>query len=177
MKFTETPLSGAFLVELDPQSDDRGFFARAFSASEFLAKGLCADLTEISLSRNHRAGTLRGMHYQHAPHEETKFVRVVCGRIFDVIVDIRETSSTRGEWFGTELSSKQGNGLYIPAGFAHGFLTLEDATDVFYQITDTFCAEAADGFAWDDPKVGIAWPIKPQVLSVADRHRGSFPWQ
>ena len=174
MKFTETPLSGAFLVELEPRHDDRGFFSRMFSAREFRNHGLRDDLTEVSLSRNLKAGTLRGMHFQRAPHEETKLVRVVRGRVFDVIVDIRNASPTFGQWFGRELSSESGTALYVPAGFAHGFLTLEDQTDVLYQISDTFCPEAAAGFAWNDPNIAIRWPRTPTVISQADQTRQKF---
>lgn len=174
MKFTETPLPGAFLVESEPHKDDRGFFARMFSAREFRDHGLRGDLTEVSLSRNLKAGTLRGMHFQRSPHEETKLVRVVRGRAFDVIVDIRNASPTCGKWFGQELSAETGAALYVPAGFAHGFLTLEDQTDVLYQITDTFCPEAASGFAWNDPTVAIGWPETPRVISAADQSRQEF---
>jgi dTDP-4-dehydrorhamnose 3,5-epimerase len=169
MKFIETLLPGAFLVELDPRSDERGFFARTFSSREFESHGLRGDLTEVSISRNYKSGTLRGMHFQRTPHEETKFVRVVRGRIFDVIVDIRKTSPMRGRWFGRELSAETGLALYVPAGFAHGFLTLEDHTDVLYHISDTYCSEAAAGFVWNDPQVAIHWPKMPVVMSAADR--------
>mgnify|MGYP005848845267 CR=1 FL=1 len=171
MKFTETPLSGAWLVELEPHHDNRGFFARTFSAREFRERNLVGDLTECSLSRNIRALTLRGMHFQRPPHAETKLVRVVRGRIHDVIVDIRASSPTYQQWFGVELSAATGLALYIPEGFAHGFLTLEDESDVVYQITDTFLPGAAAGFAWNDPTIGIAWPAKPLVISEADRTR------
>lgn len=168
MKFTETPLPGAFLVEMEPSHDIRGFFGRAFSAREFRGKGLDADLTEISITRNLVAGTLRGMHYQYGRHAETKFVRVIRGAVFDVIVDIRPDSATRGKWFGWNLTPTNGAALYIPKGFAHGFLTLEDNTDVLYQITDTYDAQAATGFAWNDPDVAIAWPGEPTVISPRD---------
>lgn len=172
MKFIETPLSGAFVVEIEPHSDERGFFARMFSAREFREHGLRDDLTEVSVSRNLKARTLRGMHFQRPPHEETKLVRVVRGRVYDVIVDLRDFSPTLGRWFGRELSAETGEALYIPAGFAHGFLTLEDQTDVWYHITDTFHPEAAAGIRWDDPFFGIAWPNQPEIISKAD---GSLP--
>lgn len=171
MKFTETPLSGAYLVELEVHSDERGFFARTFSAEEFHAQGLRSDLTEVSLSRNLKAGTLRGMHFQKFPHEETKLVRVVRGRAFDVIVDIRPDSPTFSQWYGQNLSAETGQALYVPTGFAHGFLTLEDQTDVWYQITDTFHSSAATGLAWDDPAIGIQWPHAPTIISQDDRTR------
>jgi dTDP-4-dehydrorhamnose 3,5-epimerase len=169
MKFNPTTLPGVYLVEAVPHVDERGFFARICSAREFRDHGLRGDLTEISLSRNFTAGTLRGMHFQRSPREETKIVRVVRGRAFDVIVDIRESSSTFGQWFGQELSAETASALYVPAGFAHGFLTLEDQTDVLYQISDTYCPEAATGFAWNDPRVAIRWPAKPLHLSARDR--------
>jgi dTDP-4-dehydrorhamnose 3,5-epimerase len=171
MKFTELPLSGAYLVSLEPHCDERGFFARTFSAREFRERGLCGDLSECSLSRNSQAMTLRGMHYQCEPYAEIKLIRVMRGRVFDVVVDIREVSPTHGKWFGVELSADNGMALYVPAGFAHGFLTLEDNTDVYYQISDTYMAAAATGFAWNDPSVGIAWPFEPLVISEADRKR------
>jgi dTDP-4-dehydrorhamnose 3,5-epimerase len=174
MVFKETVLSGAYLVSLEPHCDDRGFFARVFSMREFRERGLCFELTECSLSRNTSARTLRGMHYQREPHAETKLVRVVRGRIFDVIVDIRETSPARGKWFGVELSAENGMALYVPAGFAHGFLTLEEKTDVYYQISDTYMVAATTGFAWNDPSVGIAWPFEPLVMSDADRRLPPF---
>lgn len=171
MKITETPLSGSFFVELEPLRDERGFFARAFSAKEFNQFGLRGDLTEVSISRNLAEHTLRGLHFQREPHGEAKLVRVVRGRAFDVIVDIRRNSATFGDWFGMELSAVEGNALYIPPGFAHGFLTLEAQTDILYQISDTFHAAASDGIAWNDPQIGIAWPSTPEIISAADRKR------
>jgi dTDP-4-dehydrorhamnose 3,5-epimerase len=172
MKFTETPLHGAFVVEMEPSCDERGSFGRAFSAREFRERGLVGDLTEISISHNLRRGTLRGMHYQSEPHAETKLVRVTQGAAFDVIVDIRTGSPTWGRWFALELTAKNGLALYIPAGFAHGFLTLEDNTDILYQITDTFHAGSATGFAWNDSSVNIRWPQIPDVISSKD---GALP--
>jgi len=171
MKITETPLRGAYLVELEPHSDERGFFARAYSASEFRDHGLLGDLTEVSISRNLKAGTLRGMHFQKSPHEETKLVRVVRGRAFDVIVDIRQNSRTFRQWYSQELSAENGQALYVPGGFAHGFLTREDQTDVLYQITDTFHSTSGTGLAWDDPVIAIQWPQVPEIISKADQAR------
>lgn len=171
MNFTETSLRGAYLVGLDNHPDERGFFARAYSTSEFRKQGLRGDLTEVSISRNLKARTLRGMHFQNSPHEETKLVRVVRGRAFDVIVDLQQDSPTFRQWYGQELSAENGLALYVPAGFAHGFLTLVDQTDVLYQITDTFCASATAGIAWDDPTIAIQWPHAPAILSHADRTR------
>lgn len=168
MKFIEAPLSGAYILEMESSSDERGSFGRAFSAREFCEQGLEGGLTEISISRNLRSGTLRGMHFQKEPHSETKLVRVIQGAAFDVIVDIRKDSPTWGRWFGLELSAENCRALYIPAGFAHGFLTLSDGTDILYQISDTFHAASATGFAWNDPSVGIHWPRTPHVLSARD---------
>lgn len=162
------------MVEMETISDNRGHFARAFSAGIFQAQGLVSGLTEISLSRNFKKGTLRGMHFQYEPHAETKLVRVVRGRAFDVIVDMRPASSAFGKWFGTELDAESGRALYAPRGFAHGFLTLEDNTDVLYQISDSFEPSAASGFPWNDPDVGIRWPGVPVILSPADLARPPF---
>jgi dTDP-4-dehydrorhamnose 3,5-epimerase len=169
MIFTETPLQGAYLVAIEFSCDTRGGFGRAFSAREFREHGLEFDLTEVSVSRNLRTGTLRGMHYQLSPHEETKLVRVTQGAAFDVIVDLRFDSPSRGQWFGIELSAANATALYIPKGFAHGFLTLEENTEILYQISDTFMPLAVAGFAWNDPSIGISWPMPPRILSEKDR--------
>ena len=168
MTFTETPLSGAFIVTMESSSDERGSFGRAFSAREFREHGLDPELTEISISRNLQAGTLRGMHNQRSPHEETKLVRVVQGAAFDVILDLRVASPTRGRWFGLELTAENQLAFYIPKGFAHGFLTLEENTDILYQISDTYNAASATGFAWNDPSVKISWPKLPTIISSGD---------
>ena len=147
MKCIQTPLQGAYLVEMEPFCDERGSFGRAFSAREFREWGLDGDLSEISICHNRRSGTLRGMHFQSGVHAEAKFVRAIRGSIFDVMVDIRQGSPTFGKWHGAMLTHTNGAALYIPKGFAHGFLTLEDGTDVLYQITDTYNAPSATGFA------------------------------
>ena len=169
MKFRETPLSGAVIVELEPHADDRGFFARTYCDREFAAAGLPTTWPQCNLSRNRRSGTLRGMHFNAPPHEEAKLVRCASGAIWDVIVDIRPGSPTRLRWFGLELSAEAGNALFIPEGFAHGFLTLRDDTDVYYQMGRLFEGAAARGLRWDDPRVGIAWPAPPTVISDRDR--------
>lgn len=168
MKFTETSLPGAYLVEMEPSHDKRGFFGRAFSAREFRGRGLDAELTEVSICHNALAGTLRGMHYQHGPDAEAKFIRAIQGAIFDVIVDIRPASPAFKKWFGWHLTSANGAALYVPKGFAHGYITLEDKTDVLYQISDTYNAQASTGFAWNDPAVAIEWPGVPAVISSRD---------
>ncbi|MFZ4775252.1 MAG: dTDP-4-dehydrorhamnose 3,5-epimerase [Terrimicrobiaceae bacterium] len=170
MNFIEAPLSGAYIIEMESSSDERGSFGRAFSAREFCERGLEGGLTEISISRNLHAGTLRGMHFQKEPHSETKLVRVIKGAAFDVIVDIRKDSPTWGKWFGLELSAENCRSLYIPRGFAHGFLTLKDNTDMLYQISDTFHADAATGFTWNDPKINIVWPGQPVLVSEKDQN-------
>lgn len=174
LRFFETPLSGSFLIKPEPSSDERGYFARIFSAREFAEQGLRGDLTEISISHNSKSRTLRGMHFQKSPYEETKLVRVVRGRAFDVIVDMRKNSATYGQWVAEELSADNGLALYIPDGFAHGFLTLEDHTDILYQITDTFEPAATSGFFWNDPGVSIRWPQDPRIISSRDTQLPHF---
>jgi dTDP-4-dehydrorhamnose 3,5-epimerase len=169
MRFAEHELPGVYIVELDRHDDERGFFARAFCEMEFGARGLPIRFPQCNLSRNQRQGTLRGMHYQAAPHQEPKLVRCVKGAIHDVFVDLRPGSGTRLRWAGVRLTAQSGNALYIPPGFAHGFLTLEDDTDIFYQMGEFHVAEAARGFRWNDPAIGIAWPTEPLRISERDR--------
>jgi dTDP-4-dehydrorhamnose 3,5-epimerase len=170
MRFRETPLPGAFLVELELHEDERGFFARTWCREEFEAHGLSTEIAQCSISRNTKRGTLRGMHFQRAPHEETKLVRCVRGTIYDVIVDLRPESPAHTRWFGVELSGRAGNALLIPPGFAHGFQTLEDDTDVLYQISAAYQPGSAAGVAWDDPAFGIEWPhSKGRIMSDRDR--------
>lgn len=164
MKFVPTPLPGAYVIELEPQADARGHFARTFCRDEFRRHGLAEEYPQSSISWNRRRGTLRGMHYQAAPHEEAKIVRCTRGRMHDAIVELRSR-----RWFAVELSEANGRMLYVPRGFAHGFLTLEDDTEVHYQISTPYQAGAARGFRWNDPAVGIAWPGPPEVISERDR--------
>jgi dTDP-4-dehydrorhamnose 3,5-epimerase len=168
MRFEETRLRGAFIVDLEPHRDDRGFFARAFCEREFVAHGLPARFPQCNLSRNDRAGTLRGMHFQAAPHREAKLVRAVTGAIFDVVVDLRVGSETFLQWVGVELSAESGRALFVPEGFAHGFVTLVDRTDVFYQMSEFYRAEGARGLRWNDPRIGIAWPRPPSFMAERD---------
>jgi dTDP-4-dehydrorhamnose 3,5-epimerase len=168
MKFTATPLRGAFIVDIEPTSDERGFFARTFCAQEFAGYGFDTSALECSASFNANKGTLRGMHYQVPPHEEDKLVRCTAGAIFDVIVDIRRNSPSYGQWFGTELSAGNRRALLAPKGFAHGFISVADASEVLYMISARHAPESARGFSWDDPEVGIAWPMRPAVISVRD---------
>lgn len=172
MRFTETEIAGVVVVDIEPRTDDRGAFARLHCPQEFAAAGHPFTPAQTSLSRNTRAGTLRGMHYQPAPYGETKLVRCVRGRIFDVAIDLRADSPTHRRWTGVELSADNGRALLIPEGIAHGFVTLGDDTDVLYQITPEFEPGHEAGVRWDDPAFGVAWPMKPQVISPRD---ASYP--
>jgi dTDP-4-dehydrorhamnose 3,5-epimerase len=172
MKFTALRLAGAFLIELEPHTDERGFFARTFCDEEFARHGLPTRFPQNNLSRNTRAGTLRGMHYAVAPSEESKVVRCAAGAIHDVIIDLRPGSPTQGQWIAAELTGENGRALYVPSGFAHGFLTLVDDTDVLYQMGDVFRPETARGLRWNDPRFAVAWPREPAVISARD---ASYP--
>ncbi len=173
MRFTETNLSGAFVVELEPHRDDRGFFARAFDAAEFERRGLSGAVAQVSLSYTARRGTLRGMHFA-APEGETKLVRCVSGALHDVIVDVRPDSATRGRHAAIELSAENRRALYIPEGFAHGFQTLADDTEVMYQIGQYFSPGSQRGHRFDDPAFGIEWPLA--VTTIADKDRAWPPF-
>jgi dTDP-4-dehydrorhamnose 3,5-epimerase len=169
MIFTETKLRGAYVIEPETIADERGFFARTWSLEEFSAKRINATLVQCNTSGNKRKGTLRGMHYQSAPHEEAKLVRCTAGALFDVIVDLRPDSQTWGQWFGTELTRQNLRMLYIPEGFAHGYQTLADDTDVFYQMSAYYHQESARGVRWNDPTIAIDWPLEVSVISERDR--------
>ncbi len=170
MRFTETELRGAFVIELEPVADDRGFFARTWCAREFEERGLAARFVQCSVSFNRKRGTLRGMHYQKAPHEEIKLVRCTRGALYDVIVDLRVDSPTFARHCAAVLTPENGKMMYVPAGFAHGFQTLENDTEVCYQISEFYDPEAAAGVAWDDPAFGIAWPVAERIMSERDRN-------
>jgi dTDP-4-dehydrorhamnose 3,5-epimerase len=169
MNFTPTKLSGAYIVELERHEDDRGFFARTWCQDEFADHGLEPALAQCSISRNALAGTLRGMHFQAAPHEEAKVVRCTAGAIYDVIVDLRRDSQTYADWIAVELDADSGRALYIPKGFAHGFQTLADESDVFYMISERYVPAAGAGVRWDDPAFAIEWPLPVRVISERDR--------
>lgn len=169
MKFLPTDISGAYLIEWEPFDDARGYFARTRADGEFAEHGLNNDLSECSVSFNKLRGTLRGMHYQAAPHEETKLVMCVGGLIFDAIIDLRSESDTYMKSFSAELSLANRRMLYVPAGVAHGFITLEDLSYVQYQIGGSFAPDAARGVRWNDPKFAIDWPMQPIILSDRDR--------
>ncbi len=172
MKFEETPLRGAFVIDIEPIADERGFFARSFCTQELEARGLCSEVAQCSISYNRRRGTLRGLHLQQPPHGEVKLVRCTSGSIYDVIVDLRPDSPTFTRHFSIELSARNHRALYVPEGCAHGFQSLEDDTEVFYQISRGFAAHAATGFRWNDPAFAIEWPLAVSVISDRDR---SFP--
>ena len=168
MRFAETPLRGCFLIELAPMGDARGSFVRTFCASEFGAQGLATDFVQTSVSSNRRKGTLRGLHFQSVPAMEEKLVRCDRGAVFDVAVDLRPDSATFSRWYGAELSEDNDRELFIPRGFAHGFQTLTDEARVTYQIAPEFRPELSAGIRWDDPTVGVAWPLAPAEQSERD---------
>ena len=168
MIFHETGLPGAFLIEPERISDARGFFARTWSAEELAERGLSTRIAQCSVSYNAARGTLRGMHYQIEPHAEVKLVRCTAGAIYDVIVDLRPTSPTYRRHFGATLSAASRMQLYIPEGFAHGFLTLEDDSEVFYQISEPYAPAAGRGVRWDDPAFAIDWPGEVRVIAPRD---------
>jgi dTDP-4-dehydrorhamnose 3,5-epimerase len=168
MIFTQSPLSGAYVVDMQPHPDERGFFARSYCADEFAAHGLGPELRQCSVSYNARKGTLRGMHYQSAPHEEHKLVRCTAGAIFDVIVDIRPASPTYRRWFGAELTAANRRSLFIPPGFAHGFMSLTDDAEVYYMISVAHAPKFSRGLRWNDPAFAIEWPFPPAVISERD---------
>jgi dTDP-4-dehydrorhamnose 3,5-epimerase len=169
VNFVGLPLAGAYLVRLDLRPDERGFFARSFCVDEFANAGLPVDFPQQSLARSRRAGTLRGLHLQLEPHAEDKYVRCVRGRIFDAIVDLRPASPTYLQTASVELNEESGDALFVPAGFAHGYQTLRDDTDVLYAMSARYAPAAARSIRWDDPALQIAWPIAEPVLSAADR--------
>jgi dTDP-4-dehydrorhamnose 3,5-epimerase len=169
MRFIPSSLEGLFLVELEAIEDDRGFFARSYCHQEFDRAGLDPCAAQCNISFNRKRGTIRGMHWAAHPHAEAKLVRCTAGAILDVVVDIRRSSPTFGEWAGFELSQSNRNALYVPVGFAHGFQTLTDSCEVFYQMSAVFAPQAARGARWNDPAFGIQWPIGEIVISHRDQ--------
>lgn len=174
MQFNRTPLEEAYLIEPQPLSDDRGFFSRIFCSEELKKEGLEPSIFQINNSYSSSKGTLRGMHYQLAPKEETKIVRCILGSIYDVILDLRPDSSTFGEWYGTELTAENRKMMYVPKGFAHGFITLTDKSEVIYFVSENYSKEHERGVRWDDPQFEIQWPMEPQVISEKDRMHPDF---
>jgi dTDP-4-dehydrorhamnose 3,5-epimerase len=172
LKFEPTPLEGAYIIDLVRLEDERGFFARSFCQDEFRARGLRSTIAQCNVSWNRRRGTLRGLHFQAAPHEEAKVVRCTQGAIWDVIVDLRTSSPTRLHWHAVELDANNRRALYIPEGFAHGFQTLADNSEVLYQMSELYHLELARGVRWDDPRLSIRWPLPDPILSERDR---SYP--
>jgi dTDP-4-dehydrorhamnose 3,5-epimerase len=168
VKFQESPLAGAYTIEMDRLEDERGFFARSYCAEEFAAHGLAARMPQSSVSFNPGRGTLRGMHYQAEPHAEDKLVRCTAGAIYDVIVDLRPSSPTLRRWFGVELSAVNHRSLFVPKGLAHGFITLRDDTEVLYMISVPYVAGFERGVRWNDPAIGISWPMAPSAVSARD---------
>lgn len=158
------------MIELQPVEDSRGFFARTWCQREFEAHGLNPGLAQCNTSFNNKKGTLRGMHYQAAPYQEAKLVRCTMGAIYDVIVDLRPDSPTFKQWLAVELTAQNRLMLYIPAGVAHGFQTLQDDTEVFYQMSEFYYSELARGVRWDDPAFGIKWPLPDPILSERDKN-------
>jgi dTDP-4-dehydrorhamnose 3,5-epimerase len=175
MIFTQTELEGAFVVDIKKIEDHRGFFARGYCRKEFEDAGLNPNLVQINIARSHKAGTLRGMHYQEAPHAEAKLVRCTKGRIFDVMVDLRKDSKTHRRWFGLELSADNHKMLYVPEGFAHGYQTLTDDAEMLYQTSQFFASASARGVRFDDPAFGIEWPLPVSVISDPDRGWADYP--
>lgn len=172
MIFTETPLQGAYLIDVERIEDSRGFFSRSWCQKEFSEYGLETNLVQCNISFNKQKGTLRGMHYQAEPYSEAKLVRCTMGAIYDVIVDLRPSSKTFKKWFGVELTAENRRALFVPVGFAHGFQTLTDSSEVFYQMSEFFYPEYARGVRWDDPAFGIKW--HKETLTISERDQ-SYP--
>ena len=168
MEFSETKLPGAFLISMRKIQDHRGFFARGWCQEEFSTHGLTPNMVQLNVGFSHKKGTVRGLHYQLPPHAEAKFVRCTRGAIFDVIVDVRPDSPTRGQWLGAELTADNGLMLYAPEGFAHGYQTLAEDTEAYYLTSAFYAASAARGVRYDDPAFGVSWPLPVSVVSDAD---------
>ena len=168
MIFTETTLKGAFTIELEKREDDRGFFARTFCANEFEEHGLETKIVQTNMSRTLKKGTIRGMHYQKTPHEETKLVRCTKGAIYDVIIDLRKDSPTYKKWFGAELSDTNYKMMFVPRGFAHGFVTLTDNVEVTYEVSAFYTPGVEAGIRFKDPAFNIQWPVEVTEYSEKD---------
>lgn len=174
MIFNETKIPGVFEIELDRKGDDRGFFARMWCQREFEEHGLTAQVVQTNVSFSRHKGTLRGLHYQRPPHAEAKLIRCLRGAIFDVAVDLREDSPTYREWVGVELTPERRNMLFVPEGCAHGFQTLEDDSEVLYQVSAFYAPEAEAGARYDDPAFGVEWPLEVSVISDKDTRWAPF---
>jgi len=169
MKFTETRLSGSYVIEFDKLVDERGFFARSYDSEKFKNLNLNQKIVHCNVSFSYKKGTIRGMHYQISPYEESKLIRCTKGKVLDVIIDLRENSNSKFESFSVELDSSKHNMLYVPEGFAHGFQTLEDNSEVFYQNSEIHMPEFERGVRFDDPFFNIEWPINEKIVSEKDR--------
>ena len=174
MIFIETKLKGAYIINLELLADDRGFFARTFCQEEFKKHNLNTEIAQANISYNKTKGTLRGLHMQLPPNEESKLIKCVRGAIYDVIVDLRKNSGTFKQWIGVELSADNHQMLYVPEGFAHGFITLQNDTEVTYQMNQFYKPGYEKGFRWNDPAFGINWPMQPLVISEKDKHFSLF---
>lgn len=174
MIFTQTPLQGLYLIDLEKKGDERGFFARAFCEKEFGAHQLVTHFVQVNNSLSAQRGTLRGMHYQLPPKAETKLVRCIRGALYDVALDLRPDSATFGKSFGAELTAENRRMMYVPKGFAHGFLTLSHDTEALYFVDEFYSPEHERGVRWNDPEFNISWPAEPVVLSDKDRNHRSF---
>lgn len=174
MKLTETPLAGAYLIDLEQHSDNRGFFARLFCERELAARCLETRFVQINTSLSTKAGTLRGMHYQLQPDAEVKIVRCIAGSLWDAIIDLRPDCRTFGQWFGVELSAENRRMMYVPRGFAHGFLTLSPNTEALYLVSSFYAPERERGIRWNDPRFAIDWPGSPEVISEKDENCRDF---
>lgn len=177
MIFQKTKLPGVFEIHIEAKPDERGLFARTWCQEEFASQGLSARLVQCNLSFTTRAGTLRGMHYQVAPHEEAKLIRCTRGAIYDVVVDLRHDSPAYKDWVAVELTAEKRNMIYVPEGCAHGFLTLQDGTEVIYQMSEFWNQDSARGVRWNDPAFQISWPAKIEVISERDRTYPDFQSQ
>jgi dTDP-4-dehydrorhamnose 3,5-epimerase len=170
MRFTETKLKGAWIIDIEPHEDERGFFARLFDAKEFEARGMNPFNAQSNMAHNEKAGTMRGMHFQLPPATETKLIRCVRGAVYDVVVDFREDSPTYLEHVGVELTADNRRALYIPGMFAHSYQTLEDNSDVIYQVSEYYAPGVESGLRYDDPRLAIEWPLPVSVISEKDRN-------
>jgi dTDP-4-dehydrorhamnose 3,5-epimerase len=174
MVFSETKLKGAFIINLKRLEDERGFFARTFCQNEFKEHGLNIQIAQANISYNKKRGTLRGMHMQLPPYEESKLIKCTRGAIYDVIIDMRKSSDTYKQWIGVELTAENRQMLYVPEGFAHGFITLKNDAEVSYQMNQFYAPGSEKGFRWNDPAFGIVWPIQqPRVIAEKDKN---FPF-
>ena len=174
MEFTETNLTGAYVVKIKKIEDERGYFGRTWCCDEFSKLSLAPQMVQMNTGFSHQRGTIRGVHYQLAPHAEAKYVRCTRGAIYDVIIDLRESSPTRCQWFGIELTPDNGLMLYAPEGFAHGCQTLQDDTEMYYLTSKVYAPTAARGVRYDDPAFGVKWPLPVSMISAADRQWPDF---